>query len=69
MVNKIRPEADVWIDYGMDGVLNYYIKYSCPTCGQIILGYRSETACDRCGTFYDWGVREPKIKVIRTVEW
>ena len=70
MVNKIRPEADVRLDYGMDGRdLHYYIKYSCPTCGQIILGYRSETACDRCGTFYDWGVREPKIKVTRTVEW
>lgn len=70
MMEKIRPKAEVRLDFGNDGRdEHYYIKYSCPTCGQIILGYRSETACDRCGTFYDWGVREPKIKVTRMVEW
>ena len=31
--------------------------------------YKAETACDNCGTFYDWGNQEPKIVVTRIVEW
>lgn len=70
VVNKIRPTAEVRLDFGMDGRdQHYYIHYSCPVCGQNIWGYRSKTACDRCGTFYDWGNREPRIVVSRSVEW
>lgn len=70
MIEKIRPKAEVRLDFGIDGRdQHYYIQYSCPVCGQNIWGYRSKTACDRCGTFYDWGNREPKIVVSRSVEW
>lgn len=70
MIEKIRPVATVkWSDGndGWDG--SYYIEYRCPKCGRLIYGYRRDTACDECGTFYDWGEREPSIKVIREVDW
>lgn len=70
MVKKIRPNAEVRLNNGVDGRdESYYVHYSCPTCGRSIWGYRSETACDRCGTFFDWGNHEAKIKVSRAVEW
>ena len=70
MIEKIRPVATVkWSDGndGRDG--RYYIEYRCPKCGKLIHGYHRDTACDECGTFYDWGNREPSIKVIREVDW
>lgn len=70
MVDKIRPEAKIRLDYGVDGRNPYYyIEYSCPTCGRLIGKYRSATACDRCGTFYDWRDYEPRIVVTRHIEW
>ena len=70
LVDKIRPIAEVRFNTGIDGWDgHYYIRYKCPTCGREISTYSGSTACDRCGTFYDWGNREPKIKVSRTVEW
>ena len=70
MIEKTRPNAEVRLNQGVDGRDTYYhIVYSCPRCGRIIRGYRSDVACDVCATFYDWGDREPKIKVSRTVEW
>ena len=45
------------------------IKYYCPTCGRSIRGYKSDNACDNCGTFYDWGDNEPKIVVIKSIKW
>lgn len=71
MVTKIRPYATAeWTDGndGYDG--HYYISYRCPTCHRVIgRSYKSETACDECGTFYDWGDKEPRIVVTRSVEW
>lgn len=70
MIENTRPNAEVRFNQGIDGRDTYYhIVYSCPRCGRIIRGYQSDVACDVCGTFYDWGNREPKIKVSRTVEW
>ena len=69
MIEKKRPTTSIKYDFGCDGRDGcYYIEYSCPTCGRTIFGYKSSTACDRCGTFYDWGQREPKIEIIRSVK-
>lgn len=71
MIEKKRPNAKIDFDFGNDGRdSKYYIQYTCPTCGRIIwYGYRSETACDQCGTFYDWGEKEPSIEITRTIDW
>ena len=69
-VKKIRPIAKVEFSEGIDGRdAHYYIAYSCPVCHRSIYGYGGSDACDRCGTFYDWGTSEPRIKIKRTVEW
>jgi len=70
-INKIRPLASVAYSYGNDGRDGcYYIRFQCPTCKRTIgRGYKSETACDKCGTFYDWGKSSPVIKLVRTIEW
>lgn len=70
MVEKIRPSASIeWSDGndGRDG--RYYIEYRCPKCNRRIRWYESDTACDQCGTFYDWGRREPRIEITRSVQW
>lgn len=70
MIQKYRPNATIkWSDGndGRDG--RYYIAFSCPKCGRYISGYESATACDQCGTFYDWGKREPRIEITRSVAW
>lgn len=70
MIEKIRPNASVELSYGNDGRDGkYYIEYRCPKCNQIIRWYKSDTACDKCGTFYDWGSEEPSIEITRTVRW
>ena len=70
MVEKKRPKAEVYLNYGNDGRdAHYDIEYRCPKCNKKINYYKAETACDNCGTFYDWGNQEPKIVVTRTVEW
>ena len=69
-VEKIRPIANVEYTEGIDGRdAHYYIEYKCPKCGRVIWGYKSKTACDQCGTFYDWGKREPSIEIKRSVRW
>lgn len=35
----------------------------------ILVHGKKNTACDRCGTFYDWGGKEPRIKRTESVEW
>ena len=46
------------------------LEYFCPTCGKLIsLGYRSESACNKCGTFYDWKDHRPKIEIVKTIKW
>lgn len=70
MIKKIRPKTEIKLNYGMDGRDAYYeIAYFCPTCGKSIYGYKVSNACDRCGTFYDWSGKEPRIVVHRSVEW
>lgn len=69
-IKKIRPLA--WVEWsggndGRDG--RYYIEYHCPKCGKRIWYYGRENACDQCGTFYDWGKREPTIEITRSVKW
>lgn len=70
MVEKIKPCAVISKYYDEDGRTSWYaIDYYCPTCGRQIRSYKSDNACDKCGTFYDWGKREPEIKITRSVEW
>ncbi len=70
MVNKLRPRAMIRECHDADGRSTWReIYYFCPLCDRAISGYKEETACDICGTFYDWGVREPRIKTTYTVEW
>lgn len=68
-MKKILPKAEAIYDYGMDGrdlTKRYRCVFSCPKCGQGIR--EKETACDECGTFFDWS-KTPVIKEILTVEW
>ena len=70
---KIRPNARVECNNGgCDGreAVYYYIGYNCPTCGRSIgTTYGSPVACTRCGTFFDWSGKEPKIETRREVVW
>lgn len=69
-IKKIRPKASIQWSYGDDGRDGrYYIEYRCPVCSRRINSYRSDNACDQCGTFYDWGKREPTIEITRSVKW
>ena len=69
MIVKIRPNARVYLNQGTDGRDAFYdIEYRCPKCHKIINYYKAETACDKCGTFYDWS-GNPHIVTTRTVEW
>ena len=70
MIRKERPIATVEYNYGNDGRDgHYYIAYKCPCCLRYIPWHKYETACDRCGTFYDWGRSEPHIEIKRSVKW
>lgn len=76
---KKRPCAYIALKYSMDGTNLYYDKdrtrmsyeicYKCSTCDKLISGYNMEQICERCGTVFDWGKSEPRIKVTRTIEW
>lgn len=66
-MNKIRPNATAYLDYGEDGRnCQHRILYKCPGCNKIIR--EKDIACTECGIFFDWSKRAV-IKVIRTVEW
>lgn len=70
MMKKIKPKATVKYREGYDrSPGRHYIAYSCPTCGRSIGRYGKETACDECGTFYDWGNKEPEIIETYSVKW
>lgn len=70
MMIKKRPTARIEWSNGNDGWDGrYYIAYYCPECGRRIQHYAKDNACDRCGTFYDWGKREPVIEITRSVKW
>ena len=69
-MEKIRPQATIYKNYGVDGKDEFYeILYLCPVCGKRIRGYAVENACNKCGTFFDWGKRPPRIEVSRRVLW
>ena len=69
-ITKIRPRAEINHCYGNDGRDSYdTILYRCPTCNRIIGSYREETACDKCGTFYDWGKEPARIVITKSVQW
>lgn len=70
MVEKFRPRTTIEHSEGNDGRDGYdYIEYWCPKCNRRIGGYRYKTACDNCGTFYDWGDDAPRIVDHPLVEW
>lgn len=71
MVEKVRPIATIHESYGEDGrgPKNETVEFYCPTCGRYIGSWKKDTACDKCGTFYDWGNKEPSIKTIKSIEW
>lgn len=70
MVKKIRPRAEIYYNTGNDGRDGSYdIAFFCPTCNRVIGAYKSDTACDECGTFYDWGSKKPTIIVKREIDW
>jgi len=69
-VIKIRPKAELYHSDGNDGWDAYDdIRYRCPTCNRLIGVYKSETACDKCGTFYDWGDRPARIVITKSIQW
>lgn len=70
MISKIKPSTKIVKKYNEDGWRSWYaIDYFCPTCGRHIGRYKSDNACDQCGTFYDWGTHEPKIETTQVVVW
>lgn len=67
MLDIIRPDAKIELDYGVDGRdCHYYISFKCPECNKSIR--EKDIACTKCGTFFDWS-KKATIKVIRIVEW
>ncbi len=70
-IQKIRPVAKIVSCTDEDGFSIWdEIAYQCPICGKLIKhGYQGETACDACGTFYDWGNSKPTIEIAKTVKW
>ena len=69
MIEKIRPIAKAEHNEGIDGWdAHYEVVYYCPTCKRKIGHYHAETACDQCGTFYDWS-KKANIKVTYTAEY
>ena len=69
MINKIRPEAKVVNRQSDDGWYTWHaIEYYCPECGRTIGKYMESTACDKCGTFYDWS-DEAEIETVYQVKW
>lgn len=55
MTDKIRPIAMVEYSEENDERDDYhYIAYYCPICRIRTWGYEKVTACNNCGTFYDW---------------
>lgn len=70
MIHKIKPNTKIIKKYNEDGYDSWYaIDYHCPVCGRHIASYKSDNAYDVCGTFYDWGKKEPKIEITRSVVW
>ena len=65
---KIRPKAEICDYYGNNGWRDE-IRYRCPVCDRIIGLYREATACDKCGTFYDWGKEPARIVITKSVQW
>jgi len=67
MMKKVRPNAEVKYSSGNDGRDEYYyIQYCCPVCGKNIS--KHETACDLCGTFFDWS-KVATIEIVRNIVW
>lgn len=67
-VKKLRPRTEIHEYLDMEFKLSSYgIDYYCPICEKRIPSYKSDIACDKCGTFFDWGEHEPTIT--RTVVW
>ena len=70
MIERIRPRTVINEHFDMEFRNSFYaIDYYCPTCGKPIAFYKSDNACDKCGTFFDWGEHKPEIKITRTVAW
>lgn len=70
MVKKIKPKAAIKWNNGNDGRDGFdEIVYYCPTCRRQISYYMSDTACDECGTFYDWGKHKPYLKTYKQIVW
>ena len=70
MIEKKRPIATIERVSNEDGTRSYDdIVYKCPTCSKYIGRYKNHEVCFGCGTIFDWGTREPTIKVTKTVEW
>lgn len=80
MVEKVRPRCETGWTEGNDGRdAHSTFEFYCPTCGRHIfttqtcwldlrMVYSLPTACDECGTFFDWS-KSPRIKTTSWVEW
>lgn len=70
MIKKIRPLTELAKRSDSDGRSSWWdIDYFCPVCHRKIRDYKSDVACDECGTFYDWGSEKPKILTKREIVW
>ena len=71
MSQKYKPIAEIYVAIDEDGFHTWEaIRYRCPVCGRILYNeYGSENGCPDCEIFFDWGTREPKIKIEKHIDW
>ena len=70
MIKKIRPMAKLAQRSDSDGWHSLWdIDYFCPVCHRKIRDYKSDVACDECGTFYDWRSSSPEVITKNELVW
>lgn len=68
-IDFVPVKMDVVDVYNDDGWKSWKeIQYSCPTCGRKLKGYKCDTACDQCGTFYAWPENKPRIVTTHSIQ-
>lgn len=66
-INKEKPKAGMRYSSGNDGRdAKWVVDYSCSKCGKPI--NKGDIACDRCGTFFDWG-KTAHIRMNPEIVW
>lgn len=63
-VIKVKPDMRIVTRHDDDGKNEWQeIEYSCPLCHRVLRGWYTTVGCSDCRVFFDWGKKEPTIKV------